>query len=235
MALILLTNDDGIRAPGLRTLERHLAQRHEVWVVAPETEMSGASHSITLHRPVTLKAYGPRRFSLTGTPADCVLVALHGVLPRPPQVVISGINHGYNVGEDVFYSGTVAGAREAALLGVPALAVSVAPEAHFDAALPFVDRLLTFLLQQERPCLLNLNVPEAYPVKGLEVVRLGNRSYVDPVKNQGNNRFVIGGTAQWSAEKGTDLWALSHGYAAVTPLVVDLTNHEDLARLRRSL
>ncbi len=235
MAIVLLTNDDGIQAPGLTTLAQHLEVHHEVWVVAPETEMSGASHSITLHRPVTLKPYGPRRFSLTGTPADCVLVALHGVLPVPPRVVISGINHGYNVGEDVFYSGTVAGAREAALLGIPALAVSVAPQAAFETALPFVDQVLQYLLHQTRPTLLNLNVPDARPVRGLQVVRLGNRRYVDPVKNQGNHRFVIGGTAQWSAEEGTDLWALSRGYAAVTPLVVDLTSHEDLARLRRSL
>ncbi len=235
MALILLTNDDGIRAEGLWALEQHLSQHHEVWVVAPETEMSGASHSITLHRPVTLKPYGPRKFSLSGTPADCVLVALHAVLPDRPRAVISGINAGFNVGEDVFYSGTVAGAREAALLGVPALAVSVAPGTDFQAALPFVDRVLDLLLREHRPLLLNLNLPQHRPVRGLKVVRLGNRSYVDPVHNQGGNRFVIGGTAQWQQDEGTDLWALSQGYAALTPLIVDLTSHEDLERLRRSL
>ncbi len=234
MALILLTNDDGIQAPGLRVLEQHLAQTHEVWVLAPETEMSGASHSITLQRPITLKHYGERRFSLSGTPADCVLVALYAVLPQKPQVVISGINAGYNVGEDVFYSGTVAGAREAALLGVSGLAVSVAPDSDFEAALPFVDRVLAFLLQESRPLLLNLNLPAQRPVKGLRVVRLGNRSYQDPVHRKNPHQFIIGGVARWQREQGTDLWALSQGFAALTPLIVDLTSHEDLERLRRS-
>ena len=243
MALILLTNDDGYQALGLKVLEEGLQDLGEVWVVAPHKERSGASHSITLHQPLRVIEQRPRFFSVSGTPVDCVMLAVHALLPKPPDVVISGINAGYNVGEDVFYSGTVAGAREAALLGIPALAVSVGnatseetPETY-EKALPYIRQLLPILLKAEAPALLNLNLPPgpASAIRGLRVTRLGNRCYDNPVERLGPETYVIAGEVRWTRTEGTDLEALSQGYASVTPLDIDLTDDERLEDLRRSL
>jgi len=233
--LVLLVNDDGVAAEGLRLLEemvRPLARR--VVVVAPKVEQSSRSHAITLKQTLRVERHGPDRFSVEGTPADAVLIALFGLLAERPDLVLSGVNHGHNLGEDVFYSGTVGAAREAALYGIPALAISQGP---LDGSLPFettrklLREFLPRLMEFPPFRLLNLNIPGVPPedLRGLRVVRLGNRVYENPVEPVGENLFRIGGSPRWTPREGTDLWAIEEGYASLTPLTLDLTDHDGLA------
>ena len=171
---ILLVNDDGIHSPGLRALAESLEKGHELWIVAPEDEKSGASHSMTLHDPVRTREVGSREISVKGTPVDCVLVALHCLLQEKPDIVISGINLGANLGADILYSGTAAGARQAAILGVPGVAVSVSsftPPYHFNAAVRFVaGNLEDFVRLWEPLHFLNINVPNSNGAVGEPLV-----------------------------------------------------------------
>src|SRR3954467_10410811 len=174
--LILVSNDDGYRAPGIQAMQRALSEFAEVVVCAPEIEQSATSHALSVPRALRLYEPSPGVFSIDGTPADCVYVALHGrtrILPRWPDAVVSGVNHGVNLGDDVFYSGTVAAAREAALKGIPALAVSTPFDASMDAAAELARRVIQALLLRPvtTPLLLNLNVPKGYTT--LRSTRLG--------------------------------------------------------------
>lgn len=233
--LVLLVNDDGVDAEGLRVLEemvRPLARR--VVVVAPRHEQSSRSHAITLRKTLQVEHHGPDRYSVDGTPADAVLVALFGLLETRPDLVLSGVNHGHNLGEDVFYSGTVGAAREAALYGIPAVAISQGPQ---NGSFPFhttrevLRSLLPQLLGFPPFRLLNVNIPGVEPgdVRGVRAVRLGSRVYEDPVEQVGEDRFQIGGSPRWHPQEGTDLWAIEQGYVTLTPLTLDLTDHEGLS------
>lgn len=236
--LVLLSNDDGYRARGIGLLARALAAEADVFVCAPEVEQSAASHALSLHRPLRLFQHEERIFSVDGTPADCVYVALYAekrVLPRKPDVVVSGVNHGVNLGDDVFYSGTVAAAREGALKGLPALAVSAASDADFEAAAELAARLtLTLARLGSDPVLLNVNVPRGrnWPV---QATRLGRRIYKDEVEfrrdPRGREYLWIGGPgADHRPLAGSDTEAFDAGIVGITPLVLDLWQRDNAER-----
>ena len=245
--LILLTNDDGIHAPGLTVLEAIAAElSDDVWVCAPAEEQSGAGHSLTLHMPVRLVEHGPRRFAVTGTPTDAVNLALKKLFHdgRGPDLVISGVNGGENLGDDVTYSGTISAAVEAALAGIPAVAMSQAMRdaGHgFAAAQFWAANVLAPLLdlQMAKRTVINVNFPAlpADQVKGIRVVRQGFHDYargslVEAVDPRGRPYFWFGlEDIEHTLDHGTDLEAVSEGYVAVTPLQLDLTHHASLGAL----
>jgi 5'-nucleotidase len=232
--LVLLANDDGYRARGLNLLAQALRPMADVVICAPEVEQSAASHALSLHRPLRLFQHGEGVFSVDGTPADCVYVALHSekrVLPRWPDAVVSGVNHGVNLGDDVFYSGTVAAARESALKGIPSLAVSAAPDAELEAAAELGARLTVALAALGAgPTLINVNVPKGrgWP---LRATRLGRRIYRDEVEfrrdPRGREYLWIGGPgADHHPVPGSDTEAFDEGVVGITPLVLDLWHKE---------
>ena len=239
--LVLLSNDDSYRSEGIRILREALLEAADVVVCAPETEQSAQSHSLTLSRPLRLRDHGSHILSIDGTPADCVYVALHSggrVLPRRPDVVVSGMNHGVNLGMDVFYSGTVAAAREAALRGIPAVACSAARDADFVAASSAAVRIVLATLAEapRGPLLLNVNFPSG---SGWEIRRttLGERIYSDSVEfrhdPRGGEYLWIGGGpgAEHRPLPGSDTDAHDEGAASVTPLELDLyaEQHAEIA------
>jgi len=237
MAVILVTNDDGVHATGLATLAEALAELGEVWVIAPEREQSACGHALTLHRPLRAVPMGERRFAVNGTPSDCVNLAVLGFLPERPVLVVSGINHGANLGDDVTYSGTVSAAMEATLLGVPAVAVSLVDGGDFTEAGAVARLIATRVLVDgvARKTLINVNVPPQTP-RGVRLTRLGHRVYSDKIVEQtdprGRTHYWIGGGAPaWEELDGTDMGAIHEGYVAVTPVYLDLTNHAAVARM----
>jgi 5'-nucleotidase len=237
---ILLTNDDGIRADGLGILASRLQDLGEIWVVAPDRERSATGHALTLHEPLRVQQVAPRWYAVSGTPADCVYLAVLALCPGA-DLAISGINHGYNLGSDIFYSGTVAGAVEAALRGVPAIAMSTASvrgHSDFAPAAELCHALSRAVLREGLPrqTLINVNVPPATQRPGYSWTRLGQRVYRDNVDvrtdPRGNTYYWIGGPAEEGEEPpGTDLHAVQHGVASVTPLGLDLTHTGLLERL----
>ncbi len=236
--LLLLTNDDGYRAGGIQALRAELSAWADVVLVAPETEQSATSHSLSIHRPLRFRQASEGQFSLDGTPADCVYVALHAigrVLPRRPDMVVSGLNHGVNLGADVFYSGTVGGAREGALRRIPALAASADSHTDRTTAARYaskVARELLALLQRQdisRPTLFNLNIPAGPGPWPLRRTTLGSRLYVEEVtfaKGPRGLEFLwIGGAPKpHDPIPGSDTEAFDAGYASLTPLVLDLSS-----------
>ena len=236
---LLVTNDDGILAPGLASLEAALAGLGDVYVVAPDREKNAVGHALTLHRPLRVERLGERRFAVNGTPSDCVNLAILGLLPRVPSLVVSGINHGSNLGDDVTYSGTVAAAMEGTLLGVPSVAVSLLdPErGAFDEAARIARLVAARVLVEGLPSktLLNVNVP-AGPVKGIRLTRLGHRVYKEKVVEEtdprGRTYYWIGaGPPVWEDREATDIGAVRQGHASVTPLHLDLTHYEAFRRM----
>ena len=241
--LILVTNDDGVRAEGIKALAMSLRHLGKVVVVAPELEQSASSHSITLDNPLRIKEYGGDRFSVTGTPTDCVLLAIHRILGRKPDILVSGINHGPNMGEDVIYSGTVAAAIEGYLLGIPSIAISVAswdPVPFESAALAVCnlpERMLE--LRGPKPNLWNVNIPPSVGdgVKGTVITKLGSRVYNDVIIEKKDPRgkdyyWIGGGEPGWSSESETDFAAVNAGYISVTPLRPDMTDYEGISLLK---
>jgi len=234
--LFLLSNDDGHASPGIRAMRAALATFGEVVVVAPEGEQSASSHSLSLLRPLRLRPIEPGLFALDGTPADCVYVALHGgtrVLPRRPDLVVSGINHGMNLGQDAFYSGTIAAAREGALRGLPAVAVSAHPSADLQESASLGARIAAELFARRftRAPLLNVNIPPNWNGQVCET-RLGARIYeeivdfrIDP---RGREYLWVGGPGvRHERDAGTDTDAYDDGVASITPLLLDLTSAPD--------
>ena len=231
--LILLSNDDGYFAPGLSALERALSSFGSVTVVAPERDRSGASNSLTLDRPLSVKTAVNGYYYVNGTPTDCVHLAVTGLLPVLPDIIVSGINHGANMGDDTIYSGTVAAATEGFLLGIPSIAISLAGRNHLDTAA----RVAFDLLQRFKgskisvPVLLNVNVPDIpyESINGYVVTRLGKRHKAEPVikttSPRGDSVYWVGaaGAAQ-DAGPGTDFNAINQNFVSVTPLQMDLTN-----------
>src|SRR5262247_2813540 len=237
MALILVTNDDGVHAPGLAALAAALEDLGEVWVVAPEREQSACGHALTLHRPLRVEAVGERRFAVNGTPSDCVNLGVLGFLPERPVLVVSGINHGSNLGDDVTYSGTVSAAMEGTLLGVPSIAVSLVDGGDFEVAGRVARLIAMRVLVSGLPpkTLLNVNVP-AEPPRGIRLARLGHRVYMDKIVEQADPRgrshyWIGGGDARWDSLEGTDMGAVHEGFVSLTPLHLDLTNHRALMQL----
>jgi 5'-nucleotidase len=243
---ILLSNDDGYFAPGLAALEQALAPLADITVVAPERDRSGASNSLTLDRPLMLRQAPSGFHYVNGTPTDCVHLAVTGMLDHLPDLVISGINHGANMGDDTIYSGTVAAASEGYLLGIPALAVSLTSKAgeHFESAIGIALQLVERFRRQPigEPVLLNVNVPDVEPsrLRGIEVTRLGRRHKAEPVVKlqtpRGETAYWIGpaGGAQ-DAGPGTDFNAIDNLKVSVTPLRLDLTHNAQLPLTREWL
>ena len=249
---ILLTNDDGVNATGLKVLEA-IARRFsdDIWIVAPAEEQSGAGHSLTLTVPIRLRKLGERRFCVTGTPTDAVMMGLaHILADAKPDLILSGVNRGANLGEDVTYSGTVSAAMEGALAGIPSIALSqnyaregMGDTVPFAAAEAWGERVLAPLIAEPMPprTLVNVNFPALLPedVKGIRVVRQGLRDYgrlrvVQRTDPRGYDYFWFGlRPVLPTPSHVTDLEALADGYVTVTPLHMDLTHEESLAGLRR--
>jgi 5'-nucleotidase len=257
--LILVSNDDGIDAPGLLALKQALEEVGGVTVCAPEHNWSAAGHTKTMHKPLriseTTLADGSRAYTTSGAPSDCVALAIMGILHRKPDLVVSGINRGANLGHDLTYSGTVAAAMEGVIFEVPAIAASLdcreepRPEILRDAA-AFIARLALLVLTRglPRPCrphglrntLLNVNIPNRpwEEIAGVEVTRQGQRVYRDVLVERkdpwGRNYYWIGGDEPTGiVEEGTDVGALYEGKISITPVQLDLTNHEFMDELRK--
>jgi 5'-nucleotidase len=246
---ILVTNDDGIGAPGLEVLERIArAISSDVWVVAPETEQSGAGHSLTLHVPVRVRKIDAKRYAISGTPTDCVLLALKEIMPKRADLVLSGVNRGSNVGDDVTYSGTIAAAMEGTILNVPSIALSMhyddPAKIHWKTAEKFAPDLIKKLLAQKwRPnTLININFPNCTPsqVKGIEVCPQGKRKIsvllserVDP---KGRPYYWLGGERDDTPEiVDVDIDFLHKGFVTVTPIGMDLTDYKAMEIVRKTL
>lgn len=240
--LILVTNDDGILSPGISVLAEHLQSLGDVRVVAPDRERSAAGHSLTLHAPLRAEQIRPGWFAVDGTPTDCVNLGIHGLIQQVPELVVSGINRGANLGDDVTYSGTVSAAMEATLMGVQALAVSLSsgpyePE-DFKAAARITARLAAILLKRRLPkdTFLNVNIPRGEPSR-IAITRQGRRRYEDLVVEKtdprGRKYYWIGGNdLGFENDPGTDCAAVSAGQVSVTPLHLDLTNYGSMDSLR---
>jgi 5'-nucleotidase len=238
--LILVTNDDGVNAPGIKALVLGLRGLGDVYVVAPDREVSACAQSLTLKNPLRAEALDDRVWSVDGTPADCVNLALVKLLPRRPDMVVSGINRGANLGEDVFYSGTVGGAREGSFFGVPSMAVSLAvgQRADYGPAAAFAARLGALVLEQGLPerTLLNVNVPHGEPLGAIVTVQ-GRRHHegtifegVDPRRR--TYYWIEEGGNRWLADEMSDIHALRQGLISISPLHTDTTHHAALAALR---
>lgn len=240
---ILISNDDGYFAPGIEHLARALSGLADITVVAPERDRSGASNSLTLDRPLSLRRAANGFYFVNGTPTDCVHLAVTGMLDEQPDMVVSGINHGANMGDDTIYSGTVAAATEGFLLGVPSLAISLVSRSamHFETAARVAREMVEELLQRPfpQPMLLNVNVPDVpyAELRGRVVTRLGKRHKAEPVvaaqtpRNETVYWVGAAGTAQ-DAGEGTDFHAVRQHQVSVTPLQIDLTHTAQLPLLR---
>ena len=243
---ILLSNDDGYLSPGIEALAQAMRYFGEVTVVAPDRDRSGASNSLTLDRPLTVRTAANGFIYINGTPTDCVHVALTGLLDTLPDIVVSGINLGSNMGDDTIYSGTVAAATEGFLFNLPSFAISLTghPGQHLDTAAALAKAVVGRYLDQSAtpplvaPFLLNVNVPDIplADVQGWQVTRLGKRHHAEPVVKTTNPRgdaiYGVGpaGSAR-DAGEGTDFHAIQHGYLSITPLQMDLTRREQLPAL----
>ncbi|MBB5884709.1 5'/3'-nucleotidase SurE [Xanthomonas sp. LMG 8992] len=242
---VLVSNDDGVDAPGIRMLAEQLrGAGHEVTVVAPDRDRSGASNSLTLDLPIRLKRIDHYTCSVAGTPTDCVHLALTGMLEFDPDIVVSGINNSANLGDDVIYSGTVSAAMEGRFLGLPAVAVSLVTHnhepRHFQTAARAAVEIVARLKADPLPAdtILNVNVPDLpwQELKGFEVTRLGNRHRSEPCLPQTDPR---GGTVYWigpagreqDAGPGTDFHAVRTGFISITPIQVDLTRYQALEKV----
>ena len=233
---ILVTNDDGIFSEGLKLLAEALGGLGEVIVVAPDREQSASSHSLTLNRPLRMQRIREHWYAVDGTPTDCVNLAVQGLLKEaPPDLVVSGINFGLNLGGDVTYSGTVSAAFEASMHRLPGIAFSqeIAESFSFAAAAELAREVVAVLIAGELPpdLLLNVNFPASKPI-GVRWTRLGRRSYKQTVVEKrdpkGRKYYWIAGTPEWEHETGTDYEALMAGYVSVTPLHLDLTDYPGL-------
>ncbi len=239
---ILVTNDDGIFSPALPALRAALAPLGRVMIVAPDRDQSATSHSLTLHRPFRIQRRETDVYSVDGTPTDCVVCAWYGLLDATPDLVVSGINHGPNMGEDVFYSGTVAAAIEGTIQGAPSIAASLVTRQLTDFAEPaaFIGRLAREVAERGLPRrrLLNVNMPFRpwSEIAGVQLTRLGSRRYHDTlvrkVDPRGREYFWIGGQdAEWESIPGSDFRAVHEGFVSVTPLSLELTDDGALGEL----
>ncbi len=240
---ILVTNDDGFHSEGIIALEAALSEIGDVYVVAPASEMSGASHSLTLSRPLRIRQIDARHWTVDGTPTDCVTLAINQILPpeERPQICASGINHGPNLGDDATYSGTVAGAMEATILGVPGLAFSlVASRSHdFSESIRVAREITQKAIEEGFPqnTLLNINIPKGTP-RGIRITKQGLKDarpliseHIDP---RGKAYYWIGEQRNgFHAEGGTDFEAIDEGFVSVTPMRADLTNYSAIDLLKK--
>ncbi len=240
---ILVTNDDGIQSDGLTTLADALSDIAEVWVVAPDRERTAVAHAVTLHKPLRVNQSGKRMYSVNGTPVDCVNLALLKIMPEQPRLVVSGINRGVNLGDDVLYSGTVSAAVEGAILGIPSLAVSQEgrEQFRFSVGAHYALRVAKMILAHGMPeeTVLNLNIPDRplAATTGVRVTCLSRRRFDNPIIEKldphGRTYYWIAGTRiSWSRSKDSDHEAIAEGAASLTPIRLDNTNYEALGRFK---
>lgn len=241
---ILISNDDGVHAPGIEILAKKLSEIGEIKVIAPDRNRSGASNSLTLYNPLRIRKLENNFYSVAGTPTDCVHLATTGLFDEDPDIVVAGINAGSNLGDDVFYSGTVAAATEGRLVGIPAIAISLVCAnhecKHYETAAEVAKHLVLQLHQSPLPhqTILNVNVPDVpfSELKGIEIARLGTRHRAEPtiksVDPRGNTIYWIGPPGpEQDAGPGTDFHAISSGKVSITPLQLDLTNYAAFEQL----
>ena len=243
---ILVSNDDGITSAGIAALEESLSDIGEVIVVAPDRDQSAASHALSLHRPLRVEEVAPRRFSVDGTPTDCVNLAVNGLIKgKRPDLIVSGINKGANVGDDITYSGTVSAAMEGTLLRIPSVAVSVAAKNGFmfESAAMYARTVSEFVLESGLPpnTLLNINVPNLPPeeIKGVRITKQGKRFYDDKIiKNKdprGKNYYWIGGSdLAFRKTPSSDILSVMKGWISVTPVKLDFTDHDYFETLKQN-
>ncbi len=241
-ALILVSNDDGVYSDGIRILAKVLKGLGKVTIVAPDQERSAASHSLTLHRPLRVKKLEEDIYCVDGTPTDCITIGVNEILPRHPDILVSGINKGANLGDDVHYSGTVSAALEGGIMGIPSVAISMMPGEHyyFETAAHFVVRLTRKILKSGLPAgiILNVNVPNVpvKQIKGYQFTRQGKRDYGDIIAERldprGKKYYWIGGNMMGFKDiKGSDCNAVLEHSISITPIRVNLTDHESLENL----
>ncbi len=239
---ILVSNDDGIHSEGLIALARALESVGDVFIVAPDRERSAVSHSLTLHRPLRVNKISSNVISIDGTPTDCINLSLHGILPVRPDLIVSGINFGANLGDDITYSGTVSAAMEGTLFGLPSFAISLACEddAKFETASKIAVKVAGLILKNGLPkdTLLNINVPYVAEkdIKGIKFTKQGKKTYsgaiVEKVDPRGKKYYWVGGSKiDIPHEEDTDLMAVYENYVSITPLHLDLTNYSSFKEL----
>jgi 5'-nucleotidase len=242
--IILVTNDDGIYAPGLKALVDAVSQLGRAIIVAPEQDNSAVSHTLTMHRPLLVKERGQDIFSINGTPTDCVTLGIGRILPAKPALVVSGINPGGNLGDDVSYSGTVSAAIEGTMHGVPSLAFSLVGEDpfHFATAAGIASYISRMVLERGLPSdtLLNVNIPnvEEPKMKGIQFSRQGRRTYDNAIKEtfdpwQRKHYWIGGGNPVWEGGIDTDSNVVEAGHISITPIHLDLTNYDALVYLQK--
>lgn len=243
--MILVTNDDGVHSEGILTLARALREVGEVYIVAPDRERSAIAHSLTLHRPLRVEKLRKNVYSVDGTPADCVHLGVHAIVPKRPNLIVSGINKGGNLGDDITYSGTVSAAFEGTLLGIPSFAISIVSRSNFKfmTAAKFAVRVAKFILKHGLPkdTLLNINVPNLpeNEIKSYKITKQGRwihngNAVIEKVDPRGKKYYWIGsGELIFDQDKDTDFDAVSNSYISITPLHLDLTNYASIRQLKR--
>ncbi len=254
--LILISNDDGINAAGIKALKKALQRLGDIYVVAPDRERSAASHSLTLHRPLRASEVAPGEFAVDGTPTDCIVIAVHKLLPRKPDLVVSGINNGANLGEDISYSGTVSAAIEGTLLGIPSVAISLVGRRDFDftQSARFAAKVARQVLSRGLPVntILNVNIPQtkyvkgpvgsprkARPLKKPLITTQGKRVYggeviTEKIDPRGREYYWIGGDVlHWDGADNCDFAAIADGHVSITPIHLDMTCYQEVSELEK--
>ena len=244
MGTILITNDDGIHSPGITALQDALSPLGRVVVVAPDRDNSAISHALTMNRPLRLTKLEEDIYTIDGTPTDCVSIGLSKVLDRPPDLLVSGINNGPNIGDDITYSGTVSAAIEGTMYSVASMAVSIAGEPPFTytEGKAIILELARRVMQGGLPAntLMNVNIPAASPINGIRVTRQGRRIWKQAVQEVADPRgrvhyWIGGGTALFDSGKDTDVLAVSENFVSISPIHLDLTNHEGISYFKEDL
>ncbi len=245
MTVILVTNDDGVHSPGIIALFRAMKEIGDAYLVAPDRERSAVSHALTMHRPLKVEEIREHVYAVNGTPTDCVAIGVNKVLPERPTLIVSGINKGGNVGDDITYSGTVSAAIEGTIMGIPSFAMSIVgtKNFHFDTASYYSSEIARYILEKSLPydTLLNVNLPNVHKdkIKGIKFTRQGKRVYDNAIQEtydpRGEKHFWIGGgIPYWEHGEDTDIQAVQQGYVSITPIHLDLTNYNALEFLRKS-
>ncbi len=241
--VILVTNDDGVHSPGIIALFEAMKELGDAYIVAPDRERSAVSHALTLHRPLKVEEIAEHVYAVNGTPTDCVAIGISKVLPEKPSLIVSGINKGGNVGDDITYSGTVSAAIEGTIMGIPSFAVSIvgAGNFKFDTAAYYASTVAEYILENSLPydTLLNVNLPNVKKEKiaGIKFTRQGKRVYDNAIQDTYNPRgekhfWIGGGTPYWEHGENTDIQAVLDGYVSITPIHLDLTNYDALKFLK---
>ena len=250
MSIILVTNDDVVASPGLSELFLAMNELGEAYIIAPDRARSAVSHALTMHRPLKVEKLKDRVYSVNGTPTDCVAIGIHKILPKKPVLVASGINKGANLGDDITYSGTVSAAIESTIMGIPSFAISLVlheklpPSFHFKTAASVARDIGQYILDNSLPydTLLNVNIPniDISNIEGVKFTRQGKRIYDESIKEtfdpHGEKHYWIGGgNPYWEHGEDTDIAAIQENYVSITPIHLDLTNHEALQFLKEKI